>query len=175
MTRDERPTHARDDAEAQRFLFDGLHGEPCGNGDPRRPTKKRRSRAATGNESMNAGDDRLTSTAIAAAMERLTVRLEARLAALERAVMQWRDEIHVQRTVKEFYTTAEVAQILGRRPYTVREWCRLGRIHADKAHAGRGLDEEWRVGHDELVRIQNEGLLAIEKFSQVAAPKRLPK
>lgn len=62
-------------------------------------------------------------------------------------------------TGKEFYTTAEVAQILGKRPYTVREWCRLGRVRGDKAHSGRGLDEEWRVWHEELMQIQNEGPL----------------
>lgn len=60
---------------------------------------------------------------------------------------------------KDSYTTAELAEILGRKPYTVREWCRLQRINAFKADCGRGIDEEWRISHEELVRIQNEGLL----------------
>ncbi|MAT73486.1 MAG: hypothetical protein CMJ58_28725 [Planctomycetaceae bacterium] len=60
---------------------------------------------------------------------------------------------------KESYSTQEIASILGRKPYTVREWCRLRRINATKAMCGRGCEEEWRVSHDELVRIQNEGLL----------------
>jgi hypothetical protein len=60
---------------------------------------------------------------------------------------------------KEAYTTGEVATILGRKPYTVREWCRLGRVNAFKAECGRGIDEEWRIEHEELARIRNEGLL----------------
>jgi hypothetical protein len=34
-----------------------------------------------------------------------------------------------QRTVKEWYSTAEVARLLGMAEFTVREWCRLGRVH----------------------------------------------
>ena len=60
---------------------------------------------------------------------------------------------------KESYTTAEAAKILQRRPYTVREWCRLGRVNAYKTESGRGIDEEWRISREELIRIQNEGLL----------------
>jgi hypothetical protein len=63
------------------------------------------------------------------------------------------------RTSKEWYTTAEVARLLGRRPFTVREWCRLQRVHAQKSQGGRGIDAEWRISHAELTRIQNEGLL----------------
>ena len=33
-----------------------------------------------------------------------------------------------QRAVHEAYTTAEVAKILGEAEFTVREWCRLGRM-----------------------------------------------
>jgi predicted site-specific integrase-resolvase len=39
---------------------------------------------------------------------------------------------------KDFYTTDEVAEILGKAPFTVREWCRLGRVHAEKRACGRG-------------------------------------
>jgi hypothetical protein len=99
--------------------------------------------------------------------------LDERLKQIEVALESLRQQLFTKAVVKEFYTTAEIAQILNRRPYTVREWCRLGRIRAEKAHSGRGLDDEWRVSHDELVRFQNEGLLAIEKISRVAAPRRL--
>jgi hypothetical protein len=45
----------------------------------------------------------------------------------------------VQRqTIKEWYTTAEVGGLLGRAEYTVREWCRQGRIRAKKKPCGRG-------------------------------------
>lgn len=64
-----------------------------------------------------------------------------------------------QRTIKEWYSTAEVATILGKAEFTVREWCRLGRVNAEKKKSGRGVASEWIVSHAELSRIRNEGLL----------------
>jgi hypothetical protein len=64
---------------------------------------------------------------------------------------------------KAAYTPAEVAKILGKRPFTVREWCRLQRINATKRSWGRGNEGEWEISHQELERIQNHGLLPIPK------------
>lgn len=64
-----------------------------------------------------------------------------------------------QRTVKDWYSTSEVAKLLGKAEFTVREWCRLGRIKAEKRKAGRGAASEWIISHEELTRIRNEGLL----------------
>lgn len=64
-----------------------------------------------------------------------------------------------QKIVKEWYTPAEAAEILNRAEWTVREWCRLGRIHADKRTCGRGNSLEWIISHEELERIRNQGLL----------------
>jgi hypothetical protein len=64
-----------------------------------------------------------------------------------------------QRAVKEWYSTAEVAAILGRAEFTVREWCRLGRVRAEKKKSGRGPAGEWLISHAELTRVRNEGLL----------------
>ena len=64
-----------------------------------------------------------------------------------------------QRTIKEWYSTAEVATLLGKAEFTVREWCRLGRVHAEKKQSGRGVAGEWTVSHAELTRVRNEGLL----------------
>lgn len=66
------------------------------------------------------------------------------------------------RTRREWYTVEEAAALLHRRPFTVREWCRLRRVRADKRTSGRGLSREWRIHHDELVRIQNEGLIPVD-------------
>ena len=63
------------------------------------------------------------------------------------------------RTVKEWYTTAEVAKLLGKAEFTVREWCRLGRVLAQKKKCGRGASSEWIISHEELTRVRNEGLL----------------
>ena len=62
-------------------------------------------------------------------------------------------------TAKDWYTTEEVARKLGRAEFTVREWCRLGRINAEKRQSGRGKYQAWVVSHDELERYQREGLL----------------
>lgn len=79
----------------------------------------------------------------------------ARLAAIESLL----STLVEQRTVKEWYSTAEVAKLLGRAEFTVREWCRLGRIRAEKKKSGRGPASEWIVSHAELTRVRNEGLL----------------
>lgn len=64
-----------------------------------------------------------------------------------------------RQTVKDFYSTDEVAEILGKAEFTVREWCRRRRINAQKRRSGRGKFCSWVISHDELQRIQREGLL----------------
>jgi len=70
-----------------------------------------------------------------------------------------------QRQVQDWYDTATAAEILGKSPYSVREWCRLGRVRAEKRSCGRGTSKEWMISHEELMRIKSEGLL----------PQRLPR
>ena len=64
-----------------------------------------------------------------------------------------------KQVVQKFYSTADMAKLLGKADFTVREWCRQGRIHAEKRPCGRGNSQEWMISHDELLRIQAEGLL----------------
>lgn len=115
------------------------------------------------NASLNA--DRLTSEdrAMGDVLEQRLDDLCDRLRRIESAV----STLVEQRTVKEWYTTEEVAAVLGRRPFTVREWCRLGRIHAEKRETGRGNTLEWSVSHDELERIRNYGLLPAPSYRHV--------
>jgi hypothetical protein len=61
---------------------------------------------------------------------------------------------------RSHYTVEEAAEKLGRRPYTVREWCRSGRINATKRLERRGGAELWSISGTELVRYRNDGLLA---------------
>ena len=61
--------------------------------------------------------------------------------------------------VKEWFSTKEAAEILKRSCFTVREWCRLGRVNAEKRTCGRGTDSEWMLSADEIERIRNYGLL----------------
>lgn len=62
-------------------------------------------------------------------------------------------------TIRDWYTTEEFARMLGKAEFTVREWCRLGRIKAEKRKSGRGAFASWVISHDELLRYQREGLL----------------
>ena len=63
--------------------------------------------------------------------------------------------------MKEWYTTEEFARLVGKAEFTVREWCRQGRIRAKKRPSGgRGLGGgEWIVSHEEFLRLRSEGLL----------------
>lgn len=79
----------------------------------------------------------------------------SRLAAIESLL----ETLVAERAVKDWYSTAEVAAILSRAEFTVREWCRLGRVRAEKKKCGRGPASEWIVSHAELTRVRNEGLL----------------
>jgi len=64
-----------------------------------------------------------------------------------------------RQTVKDFYTPEEFARLIGREAFTVREYCRLGRIRAQKKASGRGKHAAWAISHEELQRYQREGLL----------------
>ena len=87
----------------------------------------------------------------------LTPELETRLRSIE-GLLQ---ELVSQRTIKDYYSTAEVAKRVGRSEYQVREWCRAGRLQAVKRNTGRGRSKEWMVPHEELVRYENHGLLPL--------------
>jgi len=63
--------------------------------------------------------------------------------------------------VREWYSVEELAQLLGKAEFTVREWCRLGRIRAEKRLSGRGAFPAWCISHEELLRYQREGLLPL--------------
>ena len=85
----------------------------------------------------------------------LKAELLGRLSRIESALQQ----LLRQKTIKAWYTTEEVAEIVGKAPFTVREWCRHGRVNATKCDCGRGSSKEWIISRDELMRIQTEGLL----------------
>ena len=70
-----------------------------------------------------------------------------------------------QRQVQKWYDTATAAKILGKAAYSVREWCRLGRVRAEKRACGRGTSKEWMISHEELMRIKAEGLLPLRQYS----------
>lgn len=79
----------------------------------------------------------------------------ARVRRIEQAVATLTE----QQTLQEWYDTHTAAEILSKSAYTVREWCRLGRIRAEKRSCGRGASKEWMISHAELMRVKSEGLL----------------
>ncbi|MFO0936209.1 MAG: hypothetical protein U0798_06815 [Gemmataceae bacterium] len=66
------------------------------------------------------------------------------------------------RSNKEWFSTKEVADILGKAEFTVREWCRLGRVNAKKQNTGRGPHAAWVISQQELLRLEREGLLPMD-------------
>lgn len=68
-----------------------------------------------------------------------------------------------RQTGRDWYTTEEAARLLGKAEFTIREWCRLGRIRAEKRRSGRGAFAAWVVSHAELQRYQREGLLPVPR------------
>jgi hypothetical protein len=64
-----------------------------------------------------------------------------------------------RQSLKDYYEVDEFARLVGKAPFTVREWARLGRIRAEKRMSGRGAFASWVISHDELLRYQREGLL----------------
>ncbi len=66
-----------------------------------------------------------------------------------------------RQTVKDFYEVDEFAALVGRAEFTVRQWCRVGRILARKKESGRGKHTAWAISREELQRYQREGLLPV--------------
>jgi predicted site-specific integrase-resolvase len=64
-------------------------------------------------------------------------------------------------TVKDWYGVDEFARLVGRESFTVREYCRLGRLRAEKRQSGRGAHPAWVISHQELLRYRREGLLPL--------------
>ena len=89
-------------------------------------------------------------------LEDITMLVE-RLDRIETAVTA----IAEHQTIREWYATDEFARLVGKAEFTVREWCRLGRVRAEKKGSGRGKYQSWVVSHDELLRYQREGLIPI--------------
>jgi hypothetical protein len=88
---------------------------------------------------------------MAACLESVMARLEAIEGMVKRLVER--------ETIKDWYSTEEFASQVGKAEFTVREWARLGRIHAEKRQSGRGAHPAWAISHHEFERYQRNGLL----------------
>ncbi len=90
--------------------------------------------------------------------------LEERLERMEAMLL-----VLVERqTMREWYTTHEFARAVGKAEFTIREYCRLGRLRAEKRQDGRGAYPQWVLSHAELERYQRNGLLPRPKARLIA-------
>ena len=87
------------------------------------------------------------------------ISIEQRLSVIEDTLANIQRLLENRRPEKDWYTVAEIAEIFDKAEWTVREWCRLGRVNAAKRECGRGNSKEWIVSREELERIDNDGLL----------------
>lgn len=86
----------------------------------------------------------------------LLKRLDEREARIEMIVVEIRSHLANQRTEKEWYSTSELAEAMGKSRYTVQErWCNEGRIECEKdTESGK-----WRIPGDEYRRLVAGGAL----------------
>lgn len=59
---------------------------------------------------------------------------------------------------KEHFTVKEAAAELGKTAYTVREWCRFGRIKAEVLQGPVKRDDKFLIHRDEISRYRRDGL-----------------
>jgi hypothetical protein len=85
--------------------------------------------------------------------------LEAQLDRIESLLVSL---VEKERT-REWYSVQEFSRIVGRAPFTVREWARHGRLNAEKKESGRGAHRSYAISHAELLRFQREGLLPMRR------------
>lgn len=99
------------------------------------------------------------------APESISYKLDRLLTVLERIDINISSMANQQRK-QDWYTTAETADLLGVAEDTVRDWCRFGRIHAEKKGSGRGPNKGWAISHDEIERYRKSGLLPLQRVSR---------
>ena len=68
-----------------------------------------------------------------------------------------------RQTMREWYTTHEFARTVGKAEFTIREYCRLGRLRGEKRQSGRGAYPQWVLSHAELERFRRNGLLPFRR------------
>jgi hypothetical protein len=65
-------------------------------------------------------------------------------------------------TPKLWHSVEEAAGILGRAPYTIRDYCRLGRLNATKRGQKWGKSDLWSISSVEIERYRQDGLLSLD-------------
>lgn len=81
---------------------------------------------------------------------------------LESQVSALRERPAVPQAPRTFYSVAELAKLVGKAPFTVRQWCNMGQINAVKRIEKRGGSALWGIAAEELERYRNDGLLPMD-------------
>jgi hypothetical protein len=89
----------------------------------------------------------------------MTPEIFGRMSELKAMILEIKEILGNPAQARESYSVEEAAKLLGREPYTVREWCRHGRINASKRREQRGEAALWSISTAEVARIKDEGLL----------------
>jgi hypothetical protein len=80
-----------------------------------------------------------------------------------RQELQTRQITRPANETRAHYSVEEVAKILGKSSYTVRQWCNEGRLNATKRIERRGRNALWSIPAAEIERYRNEGLLPLAR------------
>ena len=86
---------------------------------------------------------------------------QAQLDEMRTMILQIHGMLASPKEARTSYTVKEAADLLGRKPYTVRQWCLEGRINATKRAERRGGTEVWNISAVEIERYRNDGLLLV--------------
>ena len=105
-----------------------------------------RNRQPSGERSWDSGDSRLILQSLQIVADRLM--------GLEKLATEIHQLLIGQRQEKEWYSTGELAEILGKSQYTIQErWCNDGRIECEKDPA----TGKWRIPGHEIRRLRAGG------------------
>ena len=105
---------------------------------------------------MNENENAALPTALPEVLSAVLAGIKERLDSQQEQLLRL-ERLLARSEVKETYTTKEIAAKLGRSEWTVRQWCNRRQAKARKLRDG-----EWRIPHEELVRLQNDGPLTPE-------------
>jgi hypothetical protein len=98
----------------------------------------------------------------------MTPEERARFDRIERLLEQLVD----RQAVRQWYSFDKFARLVGKAAFTVRRWCYLGRVRAERSMTRSGPPHVWAVGHDEHLRYQRARLLPASRAAVSRTPTR---
>jgi hypothetical protein len=84
-----------------------------------------------------------------------------RVTAVQEQLRRLEEALHGDEPEPTALTVAAAAALCNRSEFTVREWCRHGRIQCERASSGRGPYAEYRIPMEAIRHYQSHGLLPL--------------